>query len=83
MKNLDSADLDENLAWLTQKTIDLKCNKGDLTFPTCTVSMIELESNKKWHFYINPSFFRFIPLSSKTFFIPPQLTRFLEDPAPL
>ena len=42
MKNLDSADLDENLAWLTQKNVDLKCNKGDLTFPTHTVSMIQL-----------------------------------------
>ena len=50
MKNLDSVDLDENLAWLTQKTVDLKCNKGDLTFPTCTVSMTELESNKKMAF---------------------------------
>ena len=27
-------DLDENLAWLTQKTEDPKSNKGDLTPPT-------------------------------------------------
>ena len=27
-------DLDENLAWLTQKTEELKCNKGNFTFPT-------------------------------------------------
>ena len=26
-------DLDENLAWQTQKTEDLKSSKGNLTFP--------------------------------------------------
>ena len=40
-------DLDENLAWLTQKTEDPKSNKGNLTPPpppppTHTVNLIEL-----------------------------------------
>ena len=35
-------DLNENLAWLIQKTEDPKSNKGNLTFPTHTVNMIEL-----------------------------------------
>ena len=35
-------DLDENLAWLTQKTEDLKSNKGNLTSRPHTVNMIEL-----------------------------------------
>ena len=36
-------DLDENLAWLTQKIEDLKSNKENLTFPrTHIVNVIEL-----------------------------------------
>ena len=38
-------DLDENLAWLTQKTEELKCNKGNYFTPpllTYTVNAIEL-----------------------------------------
>ena len=35
-------DLDENLAWLTQKTEELKSNKGNFTFPTHRINMIEL-----------------------------------------
>ena len=35
-------DLDENLAWLTKKTEDLKSSKGNLTFPPNTVNAIEL-----------------------------------------
>ena len=36
-------DLDENLAWLTQKIEDPKSNKENLTFPrTHTVNVIEL-----------------------------------------
>ena len=27
-------DLDGNLAWLTQKNEESKCNKGNFTFPT-------------------------------------------------
>ena len=39
--------MDENLEWLTRNTKDLKSNIGDLTFPTHTVNVIELSSNKK------------------------------------
>ena len=35
-------DLDQNLAWLTRKTEDPKGNKGDLTFPSHTLNVIEL-----------------------------------------
>ena len=35
-------ELDENLAWQTQKTEDPKSNKGNLTFPPHTVNGIEL-----------------------------------------
>ena len=34
-------DLDENLAWLTQKTEE-KSNKGNFTFSTYRVTVIEL-----------------------------------------
>ena len=34
--------LDQNLAWLTQKTEEPKHNKGNLTFPSHTVNMIQL-----------------------------------------
>ena len=34
--------LDQNLAWLTQKTEEPKSNKGNLTFPSHTVNIIEL-----------------------------------------
>ena len=37
-----SKDLDENLAWLTQKTEDPKSCKGNLNFPTHTVNVVEL-----------------------------------------
>ena len=40
-ENLDE-DLDKNLAWLTQKTEDPKSNKGNLTFLTHSVNVIEL-----------------------------------------
>ena len=39
---LYNKDLDENLAWLTKKTEDLKSNKGSLTFPTHIVNVTEL-----------------------------------------
>ena len=35
-------DLDENLAWLTQKTEDPKSNKGNLMFYPHTVNVIKL-----------------------------------------
>ena len=34
--------MNENLAWLTEKTEDLKSNKGNLTFPLHTVIVTEL-----------------------------------------
>ena len=34
--------MDENLEWLTQNTEDPKSNKGNLTFPTYPVIVIEL-----------------------------------------
>ena len=61
--------MDENLEWLTQKTEDLKSNKGNLTPPhthTHTVNVTELQSNKKMTtptpFLHQTPFFRFIPL---------------------
>ena len=35
-------DFNENLAWLTQNTEDPKSNKGNLTFPTHRIDVIEL-----------------------------------------
>ena len=74
-ENMDgnlNEDLDENLAWLTQKTEDPKSNKGNLTFTTHTVNVIELNCKviKKVatpppHFYINPPFLGLSLLSSK------------------
>ena len=40
-------DLDKNLAGLTRKTEDPKGNKGNLTFPSHTLNVIEMQSNKK------------------------------------
>ena len=34
--------MDENLAWLTQKTEELKSSKGNFTFPAHRVDVIEL-----------------------------------------
>ena len=39
--------MDQNLAWLTQKTEDPKSNKGNLIFSTHIVSMIEMQNNEK------------------------------------
>ena len=35
-------DLDEDLAWLTQKTEEKRSNKENFTFPTHSVNVIEL-----------------------------------------
>ena len=82
-KHTNYKDLDENLAWLTQKTEEPKCNKGNFTFPQHTQEM-QLNSKviKKWqptHFYINP-LFMLIPPFLATFLVPPQVTQFLEGP---
>ena len=34
--------MDENLEWLAQNTEDPKSNKGNITFPTYRVNVIEL-----------------------------------------
>ena len=39
--------MDQNLAWLTQKIEEPKSNKGNLTFPSHTVSMTGGQSNEK------------------------------------
>ena len=76
----------QNLAWLTQKSEEPKSNKGNFTFPSNTVNMIEPSSNKKVATppfpYQPPPLYRFIPLSSKKF-CTPQVTQFLEGRAPL
>ena len=56
-----------------QKIEELKRNKGNFTFPTHTINVIELQSNRKvatFHFYINatphpPHFSESSPLSNK------------------
>ena len=80
--------MDENLAWLTQKTEDLKSNKGNLTSPPHTVNVIELNCKviKKvatppppFPFLHQPPLFRFIPpFLAKNFAPPYQMTQFLE-----
>ena len=75
--------MDENLEWLTQKTEDSKSNKGNLTFPTHTVNVIELSGNKKVTtppFLHQPPPFRIYPLFLAKNFEPPQVTQFLKGP---
>ena len=60
--------LEENLAWLTQKTEEPKSNKGNFTFPKHTVNVIKSNRNKSevikhWEpppFLHQPPLFRFI-----------------------
>ena len=67
--------MDENLAWLTQKTKESKCNKENFTFfPTHAVNAIELWSNKKVatpHLYINPPFQGYPPFLANVLVPPP------------
>ena len=68
--------MDDNLEWLTQKTEDSISNKGNLTFPTHAVNVIELSGNKKVatpHFYINPPFQIYPPFLAKNFILPKWL----------
>ena len=79
--------MDQNLAWLTQKTEEPKSNKVKLTFPSHTVNMTELQSNKVAtpHFYINPphTYTGLSPFLAKKFCIPPpRVTQFSESPTP-
>ena len=73
--------MDQNLAWLTQKTEDPKSNKENLTFSTHT-KYDWTENNKKVvtpppDFYINPVT-GLSPLSSKNFSSPTQVIQFSE-----
>ena len=69
--------MDENLEWLTQNTEDPKSNKGNFTFCTHRVNVIELESNKTVAtpppppFVHQPPFSGLCPLSSKKICTPP------------
>ena len=79
--------MDENLEWLTQKTEDLKSNKGNFTPPhthTHTVNVTELQSNKKVttpHLIStsNPHFQVYSPFLAKNF-VSPVVTQFSEGP---
>ena len=83
-------DLDENLAWLTEKTEDPKSNKGNLNFLPQTVNVIELNckvikkvATPTFLHPPPPPFSGLSPLSRKTFCTPsPQVTQFLEGPTP-
>ena len=70
--------MDENLKWLTQNTEDPKSNKGNLTFPTHTVNVIELKSSKEvvtLDLYINTSACQvYHPLSPPPPSFPPPLS---------
>ena len=88
-KNLK--DLDENLAWLTQKTEDPKGIKQTLLSPHIhTVAVIELNCKviKKWQPpsplpFLHQPLFRFIPLFlAQNFVAHPQVTQFLEGCTP-
>ena len=69
-------DLDENLAWLTQKTEEPKCYRGNFTFPQHTQQMqLNCKVIKKWQppAPISTSTFLWLsPLSSKIFGTPPS-----------
>ena len=71
-------DLDENLPWLTQKTEDLKSNKGNLTFSPHTVNVIGLNGKviKKVTtpppFLHQPPFSSLSPFLGKNFVAPPS-----------
>ena len=75
-------DLDENLAWLTQKTEDPKGIKGVLLSPLShTVNVTELNCKIIKKVAIPPFLHQTPPpLSSKKFRTLPQVTQFLESP---
>ena len=75
-------DLDENLAWLTQKTEDLKSNKGKLTFSPHTVNAIE-RNCKILKKVATPPFSGLSSLSSKKFRTPPSDSVFGSSYPPL
>ena len=72
--------MDQNLAWLTQKTEDPKSNKENLTFSTHT-KYDWTENNKKVvtpppDFYINPLLLVYPPFPAKIFLAPPKWFNF-------
>ena len=76
--------MDQNLAWLTQKTEDPKSNKGNLTFPPHTVNMIELLSTEK---VATPPISTSTPFTGLSSFLGknlvlPHVTQFSEGPTP-
>ena len=78
--------MNENLAWLTKKSEDLKSNKGNVTFPThskCdwTVKKLKVATLPPIS-TSTTTLFRFIPFLAKHFSPPPQVTQFLEGPNP-
>ena len=91
LQNLDenvdgnfNKDLDENLAWLTQKTEDLKSNKGNLTFLPHTVNVIELNCKIIKNVAPPPPFSGLSPPFLEKNFVPPpqQVTQYLEGLTP-
>ena len=83
-------DLDENLAWLTQKTEESKCNKPNFTFSPPTQQMqLNCKVIKNWQPLTStatPPFqvYPLSPLSSKVFGTPSplQVTPFSEGLTP-
>ena len=75
VQDLDE-NVDENLAWLTQDWRSKNVNAIELN---CKV----VKKVATPHLYINPPFSGLSPFSSKKFHTPPpQVTQFLEGPAP-
>ena len=73
--------MDENLAWLTQKTEEPKCNKGNFTFPPNTQWM-QFESSNLPVSTSTPLFQGYpLPFLAKFLVpLPSQVTQFLEGP---
>ena len=76
--------MDENLAWLTQKTEEPKCNKGKFTFSQHTQWMqLNCKVTKKWQPPISTSTPPF--QGYQNFWYPPpptQVTQLLEGHTP-
>ena len=80
--------MDNNLAWLTQKTEDSKCNKPNFTFSPHTqllqlnCKIIKNVVTPTISTATPPPLSGLSPLSSKFLVSPPQVTQFLEGPTP-
>ena len=82
-------DLEENLAWLTQKTEDPKGIKGTLLSPHTRSNMIELHCKvikcgnpPSISTSTPPPFQVYLPFLAKDFVPPPQLNQILEGRTP-